>query len=44
MEKGELKDFLLASLAVGRPQTTDEIEFGQKNEKEGDFIKVYVQL
>jgi hypothetical protein len=26
MEKGELKDFLLASLAVGRPQKPDEIE------------------
>jgi hypothetical protein len=26
MEKGELRDFLLASLALGKPQTTDEIE------------------
>jgi len=24
MEKGELKDFLLASLAVGRPQKPEE--------------------
>jgi hypothetical protein len=44
MEKGDLRVFLLASLALGRPQTTDEIEFGQKIKKKDDFIKVYVQL
>jgi hypothetical protein len=44
MEKGELRVFLLATLALGLLQKQAKFEFGQKNEKRGRFYQVYVQF